>query len=75
MNQNETKGQMLWKLEGETDRVLHLRHDPSEPWQPYQDFPEYFLPDPFDFSKGYATFIALLKKGWVAEPTAKRSPS
>jgi hypothetical protein len=75
MNEIETKGQMLWKLEGETDRVLHLRHDPSEPWQPYQDFPDHFLPDPFDFSKGYATFMALLKKGWTVEPIDRRSPA
>lgn len=57
-------GQMTWKPEGISDAALHLRHDPSELWRPYEDFPQYFLPDLEDFSKGYATFIALLKKGW-----------
>lgn len=27
-----TGGQMLWKLEGD-DRVLYLRHHPSEEWR------------------------------------------
>ncbi|AFZ20413.1 hypothetical protein [Allocoleopsis franciscana] len=58
-------GQMLWKLEGD-DRVLHLRHDPSQPWRPYEEFPQYVLPDPDGFSKGIATFLALLKKDWIA---------
>lgn len=56
-------GQMFWKLEG-ADRVLHLRHHPSEPWRPYEEFPQYVLPDPPEFSKGIATFLALLKKDW-----------
>jgi hypothetical protein len=58
-------GQMLWKLEN-GDRALHLRHDATESWRPYEDFPEYVLPDPEGFSKGLATFIALLKKDWIA---------
>lgn len=58
-------GQMLWKLEGD-DRVLHLRHSDSEPWQPYEEFPQYVLPEPEGFSKGIATFLALLKKNWTA---------
>jgi hypothetical protein len=57
-------GQMTWKPEGFSDTALHLRHHPNDPWQPYADFPEYFLPDPPGFSTGYATFIALLKKEW-----------
>jgi hypothetical protein len=60
-----TGGQMLWKLEG-ADRVLHLRHNSSEPWLPYETFPQYVLPDPEGFSKGIATFINLLKKDWIA---------
>lgn len=59
-----TGGQMLWKLEGD-DRVLHLRHDPSELWRPYEEFPQYFLSDPEGFSKGITTFLALLKKDWT----------
>ncbi|MBL1178424.1 hypothetical protein ACN4EK_01720 [Pantanalinema rosaneae CENA516] len=60
-----TGGEMLWKLEGD-DRVLHLRHNSSEPWRPYEEFPQYVLPDPDGFSKGIATFLALLKKNWTA---------
>jgi len=59
-----TGGQMLWKREG-NDRVLHLRHNDSEPWKPYQEFPQYFLPDPEGFSQGIATFLALLKQDWT----------
>jgi len=65
MSEIPTKGQMLWKLEG-NDRVLHLRHSDSEPWVHYEEFPQYVLPDPKGFSKGIATFIALVKKGWTA---------
>ncbi|MEB3335936.1 MAG: hypothetical protein VKJ46_00625 [Leptolyngbyaceae bacterium] len=60
-----TGGQMLWKLEGD-DRVLYLRHHDLEPWRPYEEFPQYFLSDPKGFSKGIATFLALLKKNWTA---------
>ncbi|MBP5972408.1 hypothetical protein HW132_06600 [Brasilonema sp. CT11] len=57
-------GQMTWKAPGTTDCVLHLRHNSSEPWRYYKEFPEYVVPDPPDFSEGYATFVALLKKKW-----------
>ncbi len=60
-----TNGQMLWKLEGD-DRVLLLRHNDLEPWRPYEDFPQYVLPDPKGFTHGITTFLALLKKGWTA---------
>lgn len=63
MTEIHTGGEMLWKLEGD-DRVLHLRHNSSEPWRPYEEFPQYVLPDPDGFSKGIATFLALLKKNW-----------
>ncbi|UBF25932.1 hypothetical protein K9N68_31075 [Kovacikia minuta CCNUW1] len=65
MSEILTGGQMLWKLEGE-DRALYLRHDASEPWRPYEEFPQYALPDPEGFSKGIATFLALLKQNWTA---------
>jgi len=60
-----TNGQMLWKLEGD-DRVLYLRHHSAEPWRPYEEFPQYAVPDPAGFSKGIATFLALRKKDWTA---------
>jgi hypothetical protein len=65
MSDIATGGQMLWKREG-TDRVLHLRHSSAESWSPYESFPQYVLPDPQGFSKGLATFLALLKQDWVA---------
>jgi hypothetical protein len=60
-----TGGQMVWKRTGD-DRVLYLRHNDSEPWRPYEEFPQYVLPEPEGFSKGIATFLALLKKDWIA---------
>lgn len=61
------KGQMTWKPTGAIEAgILHLRHNASEVWRPYTDFPQYVLPDPPDFSTGYATFIALLKHQWEA---------
>jgi hypothetical protein len=65
MTDKPTGGQMLWKLE-DGDRALHLRHNASEPWRLYEEFPQYALPDPVGFSKGITTFLALLKKGWTA---------
>jgi hypothetical protein len=65
MSDTPTGGQMLWKLE-DGDRVLHLRHNDSEEWRFYEEFPEYALEDPAGFSKGIATFMSLLKKDWVA---------
>jgi len=61
----QTGGEMLWKLQG-NDRVLYLRHDASEPWIPYEEFPQYFLPDPDGFTHGITTFLALLKQNWTA---------
>ena len=68
MARAKTEGQMAWKLEGMVDCALHLRHHASDPWRPYEEFPQYVLPDPPHFSKGYATFLDLLKKGWIVIP-------
>jgi hypothetical protein len=65
MTESSIQGEMMWKLEGD-DRILHLRHTDAEPWMPYEDFPQYALPDPEGFSKGIATFMSLLKQNWVA---------
>ncbi len=66
-----TAGQMIWQPDGPDNRALYLRHDASEPWRPYEEFPQYVCPDPPEFSKGYTTFLALLKEGWTAEPMAR----
>ncbi len=64
MTTTPTDGQMFWKREGD-DLNLYLRHNEAELWRPYEEFPQYVLPDPQDFSKGITTFRALLKKGWT----------
>ena len=68
MIESNFTGQMAWRIPGMTDSALHLRHDESEPWRPYEEFPQYILPDPPHFSRGYATFLDLLKKGWTVIP-------
>jgi hypothetical protein len=70
MSNLNTKGQMLWKREGLDDCVLHLRHHHFEPWKPFETFPEYALPDPPEFSKGYSTFRSLMRQGWTVIPSS-----
>jgi hypothetical protein len=70
MNNLNTKGQMLWKREGLEDCVLHLRHHHFEQWKPFEAFPEYALPDPPEFSKGYCTFRSLMRQGWTVIPNS-----
>jgi hypothetical protein len=69
MNNLNAKGQMLWKREGLEDCVLHLRHHHFDQWASFETFPEYALPDPPEFSKGYATFLSLMRKGWTVVPS------
>jgi hypothetical protein len=57
-------GEMTWKPPGTTECVLHLRLNSADPWRHYREFPEYAVPDPPDFSEGFATFMALLKQKW-----------
>jgi hypothetical protein len=60
-------GQMTWRPDGiNCENMLYLRLKPFEKWQPYTEFPQYYLPDPHGFSSGYATFITLLKQNWQA---------
>jgi hypothetical protein len=57
-------GQMIWKLPGTVETILHLRRNESDPWQIYTEFPDLMEPEELEMSPGYTTFLALLKKGW-----------
>jgi hypothetical protein len=58
-------GQMTWRPDDVSGQsMLYLRLKPFDKWQPYTEFPQYFLPDPEGFSLGYSTFIRLLKQKW-----------
>ncbi|HIK11174.1 MAG TPA: hypothetical protein IGS52_13045 [Oscillatoriaceae cyanobacterium M33_DOE_052] len=61
---NGVKGEMTWKPEGVSGKLLYLRLKPFEPWRSYKEFPQYFRPDPPTHSQGYATFLHLLRSGW-----------
>jgi hypothetical protein len=68
-------GQMCWlpSLGGDTEKVLHLRNYPNQPWQPYTAFSRYAVPDyrvPGG-SKGWATYQKLLKAGWTLVNSAQ----
>ncbi|NEO32695.1 MAG: hypothetical protein F6K36_20155 [Symploca sp. SIO3C6] len=61
--------QMCWLPIGGVDqeKVLHLRIEPNQSWQPYTAFPEYAVKD-YDIpggSKGYATYHQLRCQGWL----------
>lgn len=67
-------GQMCWLPVGgdDNEKVLHLRRQPSHPWQPYQSFSQYAVPDyrvPGG-SKGWATYQKLRQAGWTLVTTA-----
>lgn len=61
--------QMCWLPISKTDetKMLHLRINFDQTWQPYTAFPEYAIPDhPVPgSSKGYATYQQLRHKGWL----------
>jgi hypothetical protein len=58
-------GQMTWSPEGGASTgILHLRLSPLESWKPYTEFPDHSKPDFPSTSKGYATFVALIKQQW-----------
>ncbi|MGQ4649504.1 hypothetical protein [Lyngbya aestuarii] len=67
--------QMCWlSLRGtEGNKVLHLRVQLGQPWQPYTAFPQYAAPDyPIaNGSKGYATFHKLRCAGWTLLPSGQ----
>jgi hypothetical protein len=58
-------GQMIWKLPGSQETVLHLRRCEADEWRVYSEFPDLMEPEELEMSPGYATFIMLLKCGWV----------
>jgi hypothetical protein len=62
-------GQMCWlpALGSNGEKVLHLRTNPSQPWQPYTAFPQYKVPD-YNIpkgSKGWATYQKLMQAKWT----------
>ena len=61
--------QMCWLPISKTDetKMLHLRVDANQTWQPYTAFPEYAIPDhPVPgSSKGFATYQQLRHQGWL----------
>jgi hypothetical protein len=65
--------QMCWLIANGTngDKILHLRTQPNQPWQPYTAFPQYAAPD-YEIpggSKGWATYQKLRAQGWTLEPS------
>jgi hypothetical protein len=62
-------GYMCWlpKLSSNSDKILHLRLKPHEPWKPYTAFPQHSVPDYriLGGSKGWATYQKLLQEGWA----------
>jgi hypothetical protein len=65
MDANGSIGQMIWKLPGSQETVLHLRRSEADEWQVYSEFPDLMEPEELEMSPGYTTFIMLLKRGWV----------
>ncbi len=61
---NQSTGQMTWRLPGMKEPLLHLRIAEHDPWKPYMDCPEYMTPDRDGMSRGFPTFVELLKQKW-----------
>lgn len=67
-------GQMCWLATFSTngEKILHLRSESGQPWQPYTSsphaIPDYPIPRG---SKGWATYQKLLSAGWYLVPTAQ----
>lgn len=66
-------GQMCWlsTTGGDTEKILHIRLQPHEPWKPYTRFPMLSVPDYkiVGGSKGWATYQKLFKAGWALIPS------
>jgi hypothetical protein len=68
-------GQMCWLSQQEElgEKVLYVRTQPHQPWQPYTAHPQLAVPD-YNIpngSKGWATYQKLLRDGWTLVPNAK----
>ncbi len=62
-------GQMCWlpAFGSSGQKILYLRTNPNNPWQPYTAFPQYKVPD-YNIpqgSKGWATYQKLMKANWT----------
>lgn len=67
--------QMCW-LPGQgtnRDKILHLRTNPQQGWQPYTHFPDCAVPDCLipGASRGYATYQVLRSRGWCLIPSSQ----
>ncbi len=63
------RGQMCWLYPGglsNVQRVLHLRAQAEQPWQPYTHCHEFMVADHNipGGSKGWATYQLRLREGW-----------
>lgn len=72
-------GQMCWLSQNgpNGDKILHLRLEPNQAWQPYTECPDHAVPD-YDEpggSLGWATYQALFKAGWHLVPAAEAQPA
>lgn len=67
--------QMCWlPLSGSNgEKILHLRTQPNQSWQPYKAFPAYAVPDNLipGGSKGWSTYQKLMREGWTLIPVAQ----
>jgi hypothetical protein len=56
----------------EDTKILHLRREIGDAWQPYTALPQYAVPDYLvpGGSKGWATFQKLHQAGWKLVPSS-----
>ncbi|HEY9609184.1 hypothetical protein [Allocoleopsis sp.] len=66
-------GEMCWlpSFGTDGDKILHLRTNSTQPWQPYTACPRFAVPDyaiPRG-TKGWATYQKLMKQQWTLIPS------